>query len=132
MTDLIARRGFFAVAAICAAGVIGLSAQTQTPVTLQEVEEHVRQAAAPAACGSCSIGSRRIQTTLDLFSQEPREWEALQGWNTPDFSVPGSAFSANGRLLAFGSGLARIHSARWLLIWNPRGDPQSGVRLTAL
>lgn len=128
------RRGFVALAGAWVAGVVGLKAQ-QAPVTLAQVEEHVRQAALPppvVPSGSCSCPSRRIQTTLDLYSQEPRGWEAVQGWGTSGYSVPGSAYSANGRSLCFGYGLAPIIACRWLVIWNPQGDPRSAIRLDTL
>jgi hypothetical protein len=130
------RRGFFALAAgLFVGGGVGLSAEQQAPVTLAEVEQHIRDAALappPAPGESCPSGPRRVQTYISFTPPEPRGGEALQGWNTPDFSLPGAAASASGKHLMFGWELAPVVLGFWNVIWDPRGDTRSALRLVEI
>jgi len=79
-----------------------------------------------------ATSGRRVPQMLDLTPPECRASEALCGNGSLDFAPQGSAFSAAGRQIQFSLGLAPLYAARWVLIWNPMGDPNAGVQLKAL
>lgn len=93
-------------------------------------------AAAPAMAGGAPLmrpswSTGRVQTSVDLFGPEPRADHALRGWNTSDYGWPGSALTASTRTFWWNVGIGPLVAARWLVAWNPQGDPRASIRLVS-
>ena len=67
---------------------------------------------------------------VDFFGPEPRDSECLQiPPGVLNYTNPGNANTANTFTGWFDAGLPTAYFVRWLLVWNPLGKADCGVRL---
>lgn len=79
-----------------------------------------------AAAGGTRVNAQttlgRTMTVLDFFHQEPRAWEAVQGYPEANYHyLAGSAASASTRRLPCDAGLRPVSRATWQAIWTAPG-----------
>jgi 3-methyladenine DNA glycosylase Mpg len=76
-----------------------------------------------------AIQARAATQIFIDFYMEPRQAEAIAGPGGSTYVWPGSALSAHVQTLWFNLGLPTAQWVRAVIIWNPRGNANNGVRL---